>query len=112
MRGEPAAPDCLRGYRVFWLISLAGLVAAFVAVGFWDPTQAHYLMPCYFAAGALIGSWFRPGMRRSSSSSSRRSRLAQLVALPLALTAFAAHTAYSTAALNPALTHGLAPSAR
>jgi hypothetical protein len=100
---DAVAADNVRGYRVFWLLSLVGLVCAFVVAGYWDPTQAHYLMPCYFAVGALIGSWLGRDSPRRLLPAPRRARLALLLVAAGALTAFAAHTAYATATLDPAV---------
>jgi hypothetical protein len=77
-------------YRSFWILSAAGLVAAFAILGYgYDDYQVHYLMPLYLAVAALLPV--------SNLLSNRRF----MFVVPALFSIFALNVAIRTAVIDP-----------
>jgi hypothetical protein len=102
-REIPAGDVASFGYRCFWLVGIAGLLAAFLVLGYGhQPLDGHYLMPCYFGAAALAAAWFTSALARTITTRPRLRAQPAVAAATLAFAAFAAHTAYANATIDPA----------
>jgi len=103
VRETPVTDAASFGYRCFWVVGIIGLLGTFLVLGYGhQPLDGHYLTPCYFAAAALAAAWYTSAQRRGHTTQPRaRARAAAGVAT-VAFAAFAAHTAYANATIDPA----------
>jgi len=105
IRGSRAAGrgtiDARDGFRIYWLSAIACLVGAFLLLGYgFAAVNGYYLVPCYFAAAALVATISLRWVRRGGGHAAR-ARVAGTAIVAVVFAAFAVNTAVATATIDP-----------